>query len=246
MATWVIGDIHGCSDELAQLLGQISLEPGDSLLSVGDLFHRGPDPAGVMDLMQEAGVRFILGNHEMRLLDRFGLAPQRTDGSDRPELREEFDGLEEADMAGDGLRPCLVPADRRAEVLRFLQTHSGFYLEQEALPDAGPTHDGRPWCVVHAGLYPGRHPSDHNREEITSLRRLEGRGKPYWYESYAGPNLVIFGHTPSSVPRIRREKGQMVALGVDTGCVYGGQLTAYCPERDEFQHVPAKTRYADP
>ena len=104
MATWVIGDIHGCSDELAQLLGQISLEPGDSLLSVGDLFHRGPDPAGVMDLMQEAGVRFILGNHEMRLLDRFGLAPQRTDGSDRPELREEFDGLEEADMAGDGLR----------------------------------------------------------------------------------------------------------------------------------------------
>ena len=59
MATWVIGDIHGCSDELEQLLGQIPLEPGDSLLSVGDLFHRGPDPVGVMNLLQEAQVRFL-------------------------------------------------------------------------------------------------------------------------------------------------------------------------------------------
>ncbi|HJM56662.1 MAG TPA: metallophosphoesterase [Planctomycetota bacterium] len=246
MATWIIGDIHGCSGELAQLLEQIPLDPGDNLLSVGDLFHRGPDPAGVMDLLQEAHVRFILGNHEMRLLDRFGLAPQRTDGADRPEVREEFDALEEADMAGDGRRPCHVAEDRRADVLRFLQTHSGFYMEQEDLPGAGPTPDGRPWCVVHAGLFPGRHPSEHDREEITSLRRLAGRGKPFWYESYVGPNLVIFGHTPSSVPRIRREQGQLVVLGVDTGCVYGGQLTAYCPERDEFLHVPAKTRYANP
>ena len=118
MATWVIGDIHGCCDELGRLLELIPLEPGDALLSVGDLFHRGPDPVGVMDLLQEAQVRFILGNHEMRLLDRYGLAPQRTDGSDRPAMRVEFDGLEEADLAGDGRRPCHVALGRRAEVMR--------------------------------------------------------------------------------------------------------------------------------
>ena len=246
MATWVIGDIHGCSDELGRLLERIPLEPGDALLSVGDLFHRGPDPVGVMDLLQEAQVRFILGNHEMRLLDRYGLAPQRTDGSDRPAMRVEFDGLQEADLAGDGRRPCHVARGRRAEVMRYLQTHSGFYFEQEALPDAGPTPDGRPWYVVHAGLFSGRHPRDHDREELTTLRRLGGPDGPYWHESYTGPDLVLFGHTPSSVPLIRRDGGQMVALGLDTGCVYGGQLTAYCPERDEFQQVSARTRYAEP
>ena len=146
MATWIIGDIHGCSGELAQLLEQIPLDPGDNLLSVGDLFHRGPDPAGVMDLLQEAHVRFILGNHEMRLLDRFGLAPQRTDGADRPEVREEFDALEEADMAGDGRRPCHVAEDRRADVLRFLQTHSGFYVEQDHLAGASPLGMSPTWA----------------------------------------------------------------------------------------------------
>ena len=117
-------------------------------------------------------MRFILGNHEMRLLDRYGLAPQSTDGSDRPALRVDFDGLEEADLAGDGGRPCHVARGRRAEVMRYLQTHSGFYFEQEALPGAGPTPDGRPWCVVHAGLFSERHPSEHDREELTTLRRL--------------------------------------------------------------------------
>ena len=244
MTTWVVGDIHGCAGELAELVEGLALGPSDALVSVGDLFHRGPDPAGVMDVLRAAGARFVLGNHERAVLARLGLAPARTDGSDRPPRREELGALSESDLEGDGRRPCVVPAERRAEIVRFLQSHDGYFLEQRALAGAGPTPDGRAWCVVHAGLVPGRSPREVSPDELCSLRRLDLRGRPYWYEVYRGPNLVLFGHTPSAIPRAHRAEGKLVALGLDTACVYGGKLTAYSPERDEFRQVTAKKAYA--
>ena len=241
MVNWIVGDIHGCSEELSQLVSNLALTAEDTLISVGDLFHRGPDPAGVMDILRAVQAKFVLGNHELRVLDRFGLAPLQADGADRPPLRTDFPGLEDADLEGDGRRPCLVPASRRAEVLAFLQGHSGFYLESVDLPA-----DELAWCVVHAGLVPGCHPSRVKREDLVSLRRTSFKGRPYWYEVYSGPNLVLFGHTPSKIPRVRRVDGRLVALGLDTGCVYGGHLTAYSPDQDEFVQVAAKTAYARP
>ena len=148
---WIVGDSHGCSDELAQLVGKLALTAEDTLVSVGDLFHRGPDPAGVMDILRAVEAKFILGNHELRVLERFGLAPLQADGADRPSLRTDFPGLEDADSEGVGRRPCPVPPHRREEVLVFLQGHSGYYLESDDLPAAGLTTDDRAWCVVHAG-----------------------------------------------------------------------------------------------
>ena len=246
MATWILGDIHGCPDELAEMLERLDLGPDDTLLSVGDLFHRGPDPIAVLDLFTEAKGLFLLGNHELRVLARFDLAPTLSDASDRPDYRDEFPELEPEDLAGDGMRPCDVVPERRADVLRFLQGHSGFYLEHTSVPNAGPTKDGRPWCAVHAGLNPGQHPSDAEPEDLVSLRRLQTRRRPYWYEVYSGPNLILFGHTPSKIPRTRRMGPITVALGLDTGCVYGGKLTAYSPELDEFVQVDARKSYAKP
>ena len=244
MATWVIGDIHGCAEELDELIGLLSLNSDDRLVSVGDLFHRGPDPTGVMDVFQAAGGSFILGNHELRVLQRFGLDPKRADAADRPALREEFPQLEEEDLAGDGKRRCSIPPERRVDFLRFLQSHSGFYLEHAQIPGAGPTRDGRPWCVVHAGIVPGQAPRDSQPEELVSLRRLPLRGGPYWYEVYTGSNLILFGHTPAKTVRARHAGGRLTSLGVDTGCVYGGELTAYCPESEDIVRVSAKQKYA--
>lgn len=76
------------------------------------------------------------------------------------------------------------------------------------------------------------------------MRRLRRRGRPFWYEVYTGPNLVLFGHTPGRIPRAQYHDGKLVALGLDTGCVYGGLLTAYSPELDEFVQVKAAKSYA--
>ena len=240
---WIIGDIHGCARELELLLQRLRLAPADRLISVGDLFHRGPDPVGVMDILAAHGASFVLGNHEHAVLAHCGLAPRRSDGRDRPRFCASFPELDEEDLAGDGGLACAVAAERRADVVRYLQTHAGYAIESSGLDGAPTTVDGREWLVVHAGVAADK-VADNSIRTLTSLRRIEAPGRPWWYESYRGPRLVVFGHTPSRLPRMWRIAEHLVALGLDTGCVYGGSLTAYAPELDEFASIPASKAYA--
>ncbi len=244
MASWIVGDIHGCAQELSSLIERLGLGADDRLISCGDLFHRGPDPAGVMDLLREAQAEFILGNHERAVLRRVGLAPAKPDASDRAPVRMSFPPIDAEDLAGDGGLVCHIPSARREEFLVYLQSHSGYYLRGSELEGAGLTIDGRDWCVVHAGL-DGSLPLEENLpHDLTRMRRLPRRGQPWWYEVYGGPALVMFGHTASKIPRAHRQRGKLIALGLDTGCVYGGTLCAYSPELDEFVQVKAAAAYA--
>jgi serine/threonine protein phosphatase 1 len=85
--------------------------------------------------------------------------------------------------------------------------------------------------VVHGGINPTRALSDHSIEDLLTMRAPLGSGYdgPFWYEDYEGPYRVFFGHTVHERP-IERDH----AVGLDTGCVYGGQLTAYDYRRGEF------------
>ena len=239
MTAWIVGDIHGCAEELAELLERLALAESDVLVAVGDLFHRGPDPAGVLQLLRAARARFVLGNHELAMLRRAGLEPQ----NGRAAAAADPAAAAELCLDGDGGTPLCAGREHNAALIDFLGTHAGFYL-RAADVGAGPTPDCRGWCVVHAGLVPGRALEEQSPAALTRLRRLEGPGRPYWYERYVGPELVLFGHTPSRLPRATFAGGRLVALGLDTGCVYGGALTAYAPERDAFASVPAARRYA--
>lgn len=244
MTAWIVGDIHGCARELEALIDNINLGPSDRLICVGDLFHRGPDPVGVMEILEDVGASFVLGNHELRVLQRCNLAPRNADVSDRPPLRTEFPPLEAQDFAGDGDRPCEVPEADRARCLTFLQSYAGFYISSTELDGVSGTPDGRPWWVVHAGIQAGRPLEANSIRTLTRARRTGARGEPYWYESWHGPALVLFGHTPGRVPRARMSRNKLVALGLDTSCVYGGSLTAYAPEIDEVRSVSAIQTYA--
>lgn len=243
MTHWIVGDIHGCARELETLIERLKLGSGDQLISVGDLFHRGPDPVGVMEILQSHACPFVLGNHELAVLKRCGLAPRTIDASDRPPLRTAFPDLDADDLAGDGGQSCTVERERRADILRFLQTHSGFAIESRTIEGAQRTPDGREWLVVHAGIAEAE-VERNSIQTLTAVRRTRAAGRPWWYESYGGPRLVLFGHTPSRLPRAWRAGGKLVALGLDTGCVYGGSLTAYAPALDEIVSVPALSEYA--
>lgn len=73
--TIIVGDVHGCPDELVHLLEQVRFDTGDRLVFVGDLVARGPDSLGVLDVVHEKGALLVRGNHEAKLL----LAKQRGD-----------------------------------------------------------------------------------------------------------------------------------------------------------------------
>ncbi|MCB9662722.1 MAG: metallophosphoesterase [Alphaproteobacteria bacterium] len=79
MTTLVVGDVHGCADELARLVDVV--QP-TRLVLVGDLYTKGPDPGGVWSILREAGAEAVLGNHDARLLDVIdGRRPGDVDGA---------------------------------------------------------------------------------------------------------------------------------------------------------------------
>ncbi|HYW72996.1 MAG TPA: metallophosphoesterase, partial [Pyrinomonadaceae bacterium] len=127
------------------------------------------------------------------------------------------------------------------QVLRELQPDREKYAEfLRALPF---TIDLGSHLVVHAGLRPGVALDKQMAADMTEIRTMgadppQRRGVP-WYAVYRGPQTILFGHWPARAPR-RGEK----AIGLDTGCVYGGRLTAYIIETGQFVSVPARAKYA--
>jgi serine/threonine protein phosphatase 1 len=93
--------------------------------------------------------------------------------------------------------------------------------------------------VVHGGVDPRKPLVDHSVDDLQNARSLQPAGsygdRPYWWERYDGPARVFFGHTVLERPVVRDR-----AVGLDTGCVYGGELTAYDWRRDAVTSVPGR------
>jgi hypothetical protein len=221
--TVIVGDVHGCRAELDALLGRVGFATGDRLVLVGDLVVRGPDPAGVLDLVAEIGARSVRGNHEDRLLRcRAGTLP-----------------------TGEAQRATMAA----------LEAHHWAFLDALPLWLDLPDHGIR---VVHAGVVPGVPIEQQAPRTLMYMRCLseagepvEKRGDAVWGARYRGPPHVVFGHNAQAEPQLHP-----AATGLDTGCVYGGRLTALvlpagvtppppADRGDALVSVPAARRYAD-
>lgn len=247
----IIGDIHGCGDELEKLLEQLgyrlerlSAKLGRPLLNervlvhpegrkavfVGDLVDRGPrvlDVVRVVATMVAGGTGICVpGNHDMKLLRKLrGKNPQMTHG-----LAQTWSEIEA--LQDDVREPfCRELAD----FLDGLVSH--FVLDDGKL------------VVAHAGMkeeYQGRG-SGKVREfalfgETTGETDEFGLPVRYnWAAEYRGSAMVVYGHTPVPEPEWLNH-----TVNIDTGCVFGGKLTALrYPER-EFVSVAAKQTYCEP
>ena len=206
--TLVIGDIHGCFDELSTLIEKFGPHNDDRIVAVGDLTVKGPKSREVLDLfMNDRRFSSVIGNHDYALLRHW-----RSNMKLNSSQAKVFEELK-------------IDDDR---YLKFLQSLPFFLNIGSHL-------------IVHAGLRPGVRLEDQDEDDFTELRtlgfdRTDRKGIP-WYDVYEGPP-VLFGHWPSPAPR----RGKF-ALGIDSGCVYGYELTGYIPESGEFLKVPALRAY---
>jgi polynucleotide kinase-phosphatase len=243
----IIGDVHGCRTELEALLVRLGYtlvrdddgRPIDALppaetqtglartaVFVGDLVDRGPDTPGVLRLvmgMVEAGHALCVpGNHENKLVRALsGRKVQHTHG-----LAE---SLEQLGREDEEFRK------RVAEFCRGLISH--YVL------------DGGRLVVAHAGLKEAYHGRASGRVRSFALYgettgETDEYGLPVrypWANEYRGKAMVVYGHTP--VPQAAWVNN---TICLDTGCVFGGELTALrYPER-ELVAVPAEQMWYEP
>lgn len=216
--TLVIGDVHGCRDEAVALLARCNHSANDEVIFVGDLVAKGPDSAGVIDLCLDIGARSVLGNHDAAIL-RYLKA--KADGDPNPYLK-----------------PSHQPV-----VASLTERHLA-YLRSLPLWIELPEHNA---LVVHAGLVPGIALADQEPGLLLNIRtlRADGRGSKgaedgaLWGTQWHGPQLVIFGHHA-----LAGFQQHPFAIGLDTGCVYGRELTAFVLPDRTFVSVAAKQAYA--
>ncbi len=220
--TIVVGDVHGCLDELRDLLSACGHTGSDRLVLAGDLVVKGPDSRGVVQLARENRALAVLGNHDAHALRARDQAAAGEAGL-KPERQQVVD--------------TLAPAD-----WRYLETLPLFLR-------LGPEEEGAPdTAVVHAGAVPGIALERQSREHLTALRSIKRDGAPSkriegtpWAALWTGPERLVFGHDA-----VRGLQQHPMATGLDTGCVYGGRLTALLLPERRLVSVPARRVYVRP
>lgn len=216
-----MGDVHGCGHSLEALLDRLDREcPAARIILVGDLLTKGEAPDLVVELLGARTatgrpVETICGNHDRRMLAAMLAVEHGAAAEDLP-------GAE---------RRCLERLDRAGLVREARGLLEETVSRIEIRDGAGA------WTAIHAGLDP-RLGLDRTPDEVKWSIKA-GPGEDHWWDRYSGEDgLIVFGHKPVTTPIRRCVEGRPVAVNVDTGCVYGGALTAYLVGGDRFVWVP--------
>ncbi|HJD60359.1 MAG TPA: metallophosphoesterase [Rickettsia endosymbiont of Omalisus fontisbellaquei] len=234
----IIGDVHGCFDELKNLLDKLGYRikkgnkyiithpQGRRIIFVGDLVDRGPNSPEVLRLVMDSvssSIAFCVnGNHDDKLKRKL----QGRNVVIAHGLQETLEQLENE------------PAEFKASVLKFLEKLNSYYiLDDEKL------------AVAHAGIKEkdlGR-----SSERISKFcmygattGEIDEFGLPFrysWDQEYQGNTLIVYGHTPVSEARWLNN-----TINIDTGCVFGGKLTALRYPEKELVSVDAAKIYCKP
>lgn len=196
LKTLIVGDIHGCIDELLDLVEAAQLRESDRLISLGDILNKGPAPEEVFEyLSRRPNTLILMGNHEVQHL-------QKADGADDEALATRIARAQFSPSGYEGLIAAANNFPLYEELDEALLLHG--YFEAGVPPD-----EQKPEVLV------GR---DRGKN------RLVERGLWPWYDHYDYPKPVIVGHKayrsdwgPFVIP------GRVYAI--DTKCCEGGSLT---------------------
>jgi protein phosphatase len=235
----IIGDVHGCFDELQELMTtlgysvekngegyQVGVPGGRKAIFLGDLVDRGPRIPDMLRLvmgMVKAGTALCIpGNHDMKLL-------QKLRGKDVKMAHGLADSVTQLEAESP---------EFKSKVVEFLDSLISHYV----------LDDGK-LVVAHAGMKEemqgrgsGAIRSFALFGETTGETDEFGLPVRYnWAADYRGKASVVYGHTPVAEPQWLNR-----TINIDTGCVFGGKLTALRYPEKELVSVPAHRVYYEP
>ena len=211
----LLGDVHGCFDEMRDLLAQLAYRPDrDVLLSVGDLIDRGPKIRETLEyLFDLPDFHMVLGNHEDKFLRYLEGNNIKVAG-----------GLQTTIDAYGNQFPATL-RERLAGLPLIVKTPSGY--------------------VVHAGFDPEMSPEEQTRSDCLYMRFYGGKtyfdevNGRVWHSLWpADAPRVFFGHIPE-------ENGPELphVVSLDAGCVFGGALKAFDSRDGRVHQVKARQAY---
>lgn len=255
MSTYLIGDVHGCIDELKALLAQVDFDPqNDALWLTGDLVARGPSSVEVLRFVSGLGdcVRMVLGNHDLHLLAVYaGISFNKPKDRITPLLE-----AEDADELINWLRR--QPVLQVDEDLKLVMAHAGITPQWDL--DTAKMCAREVEAVLSSDTYPlfldamyGDMPNNWH-PELSGLARLRFSTNAFTRMRYCFPNgqldmicKDVPGNAPKplkpwfDIPGPVQEAGYSIAFGhwaslegkgapegiyaLDTGCCWGGDLT---------------------
>ena len=238
-----ISDIHGCIDEFKEILNKIQYKPSQMrVVLLGDLVDRGPDAKAVIAKARELKLESVKGNHEDRVV-RF--------------LKHE----EKKRLFGTK-NPMKVTSSHDSKEALRLDPEDVEYIDN--LPYK--INLGNNSYAIHAGIEPGKPFDQQVPAQLMRVRYVNSKGfgvplnpdksipknTVLWEEKHEGEQNIIYGHFVHSLeaPRVYENKKGALCIGTDTGCVFGGNLTAIFLHfydnklKPEFVQVKANKIYA--
>ena len=263
MATYAIGDIQGCYDEFLQLLSEVRFNPeNDRLIAVGDLVNRGPDSLKVLRFFYRNRhcVETVLGNHDLYLLARACGLPTVADDDSLMQVLNAADCVQLLSWLRH--RPLLLTHHHwlivHAGIPPQWNKKTAFQLAAEAQQSLRSNHwrtavlelfsdksRYRSWqprlkgfqrlrmivdsltrmrvCDSH-----GRLDLKHNSSALTAADNMQA-----WFlhrQSLNRQEYIIFGHWAA----LRGKVDDHRLLALDTGCVWGGEMTLVCLDNLQF------------
>lgn len=227
-AVFVIGDVHGCLEEMCELMEKArSIEEDTLFVLVGDLTNKGPFSVGVVRKLREMGTDAyaVRGNHDESVLNQ--VRSHRSDPN--YELSKKYDWIKElSDDDVDYLSslPYTISIPRLKAIM------------------------------VHGGIVPGKPLEKQKLNDLTNMRNVIDTGDAFesdgligynkldkgvaWVDTWPGPEHVYFGHDARRMLQRAR-----FATGLDTGCCYGSELTGvFVNKTRQFLSVKSKQKFS--
>jgi len=223
--TLIISDLHQCYDELRDLLDKAKYDPAEHrLISVGDITSRGPNLRGCIDLLRSVNAEVVAANHEDKLL-RYHRAKIK-ELKALPYLsaykQTIYDQLTESDLAWFASFPVSICVRDDTFVIHGgLEANKSWFLQD-------------PYQMQRVRYL--------NKDGSAFKGKYQAKGTDFWPTRWTGKQSIIFGHSTVDKPTVFKNE-QNTIWAIDTACVFGGHLTGYFYERNEFIQVKARKVY---
>lgn len=247
--TIVIGDVHGCLNELQGLLNKARYAPGiDRCIIVGDLVDRGPYSVDTVKWCKANDIEVVIGNHDDKYVRYHEHELKR---ESNPSYKNPMNfGINKHEIYSGLVETGLIPWLAQLPSWLYLEEYNAYVVHAGLLPDNLTKLEFHP---RRAHLY-SRFFNEHTTKMLSLTEdHVQPANSVHWTNLYKGNENIIYGHHLFSfdAPHIVKNKNSARTIGIDTGCCFGGKLTAFILEGDTpefaetYVQVNAKKTYYD-